>query len=207
MLVEVFLQPPLGDVGISINAGASRTSTRTVTISVVWPTWATGLRVSNDGGFASGQTVTLPLTQQFDWQLEDAGYGTYGTNVYVKFVGSRIDSSRTYFDNIVLDQPEPTTTSSTTSTTTTTTTLPSTDTMVVAAAEVRALSVAPLTSIVPKRRTRTVAVVLTKSRSVCAVRGSRIVGLSRGMCYVRVTTYFPKRKSVLKVIAIKMKKS
>ncbi len=208
MSVEVFLQPPHGDVGISLNNGAARTSTRSVTVSVVWPTWATGMRVSNDGGFATGNTSTLPLTRQFDWELEDAGYGTYGTNVFIRFIGSRVESSRVYFDSIVLDQPEPTTTTtSTTSTTSTTTTVPPGDAMVVSSASVRALGVAALSSTAPQQRTKTVVVVLAKSRSVCALRGSRVVGLSRGLCFVRVTTHFPHGKSVTKVATIRMKKS
>ena len=208
MNVEAFLPPPSGDVGVSINDGSARTTSRTVTVSVVWPTWATAIRVSNDGGFASARTVTLPLTPQFEWELDDAGFGVYGTNVYVRFVGARIDASRIYSDSIVLDHAAPTTTttSSTTTTTTTTTTVPSSD-PVVSSSAVRTLSVSALSTRVMGQQTRTVIVVLGRSRSICAVRGSLVVAKSRGVCSVRVTTIQPNGKSSSKVKSFKVRTS
>jgi hypothetical protein len=207
MNVEAFLPPPSGDVGVSINDGSARTTSRTVTVSVVWPTWATAIRVSNDGGFASARTVTLPLTPQFEWELDDAGFGVYGTNVYVRFVGARIDASRIYSDSIVLDHAAPTTTTtSSTTTTTTTTTVPSSD-PVVSSSAVRTLSVSALSTRVMGQQTRTVIVVLGRSRSICAVRGSLVVAKSRGVCSVRVTTIQPNGKSSSKVTSFKVRTS
>lgn len=195
--VEVFVRPPVGDVGISINGGASRTSSRSVTVSVVWPAWATGLRVSNDGGFATGHTITLPLTPQFDWELDDAGEGVYGTNVYVRFIGSRIDSSQMYSDSIVLAL-SPTTTS--TSTTTSTTAPPSEP--VVSSSVVRSMSVSALSRTSSGQRLRTSVVVLTRSRSICAVRGRQIVSLRRGVCSVRITTRAVKGRATTRIASL-----
>jgi hypothetical protein len=78
---------------------------------------------------------------------------------------------------------------------------------VVSSSAVRTLSVSALSTRVMGQQTRTVIVVLGRSRSICAVRGSLVVAKSRGVCSVRVTTIQPNGKSSSKVTSFKVRTS
>jgi YVTN family beta-propeller protein len=98
--------PPSGEPGISINGGASYTNTKSVTLNLVWPEFATEARISNDGGFAASATSTVPLAATVKWDLDDSVKGVYTKVVYVRFSGVG-DQSKSYTDDIILDTTAP----------------------------------------------------------------------------------------------------
>jgi hypothetical protein len=98
--------PPSGETGISINSGASYTNTKSVTLNLVWPEFATEARISNDGGFAASATSTVPLASTVKWDLDDSVKGVYTKVVYVRFSGVG-DQSKSYTDDIILDTTAP----------------------------------------------------------------------------------------------------
>jgi DNA-binding beta-propeller fold protein YncE len=98
--------PPSGETGISINSGASYTNTKSVTLNLVWPEFATEARISNDGGFAASTTATVPLAASVKWDLDDSVKGVYTKVVYVRFSGIG-DQSKSYTDDIILDTTAP----------------------------------------------------------------------------------------------------
>jgi hypothetical protein len=103
----VYKNPASGEPGVSINDGLSFTNSKSVTLDVVWPKFATELRISNDGGFATSRTITKGLDSKVSWELDDSIYGLYTKNVYVRFSGTKIDATKTYVDDIVLDTTAP----------------------------------------------------------------------------------------------------
>jgi hypothetical protein len=109
--VVTYLAPPVGEVGISINGGYPYTNTKNVTVDVVWPPFATSLRASNDGGFRSNLTETRQLAAQQAWTLDDRVRGQFTKIVYLRFRGLNVDPTRTYSDDIIFDNTEPTVTS------------------------------------------------------------------------------------------------
>jgi DNA-binding beta-propeller fold protein YncE len=98
--------PPSGETGISINSGASYTNTKSVTLNLVWPEFATEARISNDGGFAASAISTVPLASTVKWDLDDSVKGVYTKVVYVRFSGVG-DQSKSYTDDIILDTTAP----------------------------------------------------------------------------------------------------
>jgi len=106
--IEVFKVPPAGEAGVSILGGFSYTNNKTVRLNLVWPEYATEARVSNDGGFASAKTRTVALAESIDWDLDDSIAGVFTKVVYVRFNGARIDTTKTYSDDIILDTTAPT---------------------------------------------------------------------------------------------------
>jgi hypothetical protein len=104
---QVLPAPPPGEPGVSINSGGIYTNTKSVKLNLVWPEYATEARVSNDGGFLASMTSTIQLASAVDWNLEDSLTGKYEKNVYVRFSGTGIDTTKTYSDDIVLDTVAP----------------------------------------------------------------------------------------------------
>lgn len=98
--------PPSGETGISINSGASYTNSKSVTLNLVWPEFATEVRISNDGGFAASATSTVALASMIKWDLDDSVKGVYTKVVYVRFSGVG-DQSKSYTDDIILDTTAP----------------------------------------------------------------------------------------------------
>lgn len=94
-------------VGLTINNGSSYATSKNVTLSISWPVGATGMSISNDGGFRSGTTVNSSLQSSFSWVLDDSIQGMYPKIVYVRFSGPGIDSSRSYTDDIIFDSNAP----------------------------------------------------------------------------------------------------
>ena len=99
--------PPPGEPGVSIKNGDAFTNTKNIALNLVWPEYATGARISNDGGFASSKTTTVTLGASIDWTLDDSVKGVYTKVVYVRFNGVA-DLSKTYTDDIILDTTAPT---------------------------------------------------------------------------------------------------
>ena len=99
--------PPAGEVGVSIKNGDSYTNSKQVTLNLVWPEYATSVRISNDGGFAASKTQTKDLAASIDWVLDDSVKGIYTKVVYIRFNGVA-DTTKTYTDDIILDTTAPT---------------------------------------------------------------------------------------------------
>ena len=99
--------PPPGEPGVSIKNGDAFTNTKSIALNLVWPEYATGARISNDGGFATSKTTTVILGASIDWTLDDSVKGVYTKVVYVRFNGVA-DVSKTYTDDIILDTTAPT---------------------------------------------------------------------------------------------------
>lgn len=202
--VEVLPTPKGNMAGISILDGQSRTTARNVTVSMVWPAYATAALVSNDGAFSPMRTNTVPLADSFDWTLEDAGEGVYSTSVYVRFVGSGIDASRTYFDTIVLDMTPVTTTTTTvpTATTPTTTTVPAENASAAVANTrgVRSMSVRMLSAQVARSSQRVKTQVAPSSRGICRLTGNQVRAIRNGRCTVKVTVRTPNGRTVSRVL-------
>ena len=99
--------PPAGELGVSINNGDPYTSTQRVILNLVWPKYATSVRVSNDGGFSASKTLTKELGASIDWELDDSVKGINTKVVYLRFNGVA-DTTKTYIDDIVLDTTAPT---------------------------------------------------------------------------------------------------
>ena len=104
---DIFLAPPTGEAGVSIKDGASYSNSKQVTLNLVWPEYATAVRISNDGGFAASKTQTKDLAASIDWELDDSVKGIYTKVVYVRFNGVA-DTTKTYSDDIILDTTAPT---------------------------------------------------------------------------------------------------
>ncbi len=110
---KVLPDPPAGEPGISLNDGAAATNSKKVTLSLVWPAYASEARISNDGGFAASKTQVVPLSDRIAWEIDDSVKGLYTKVVYVRFNGVGIDTTKTYQDDIILDTTAPTIQSST----------------------------------------------------------------------------------------------
>jgi hypothetical protein len=105
--VDVRPAPPPGHVGLSINNGNYATNNPSVQLEAVWPPFAIQALVSNDGGFgAVGSTMTVPLTSQIPWTLEQTGPDRLPKTVYMRFLGAGIDLL-TFTDDIILDEIPP----------------------------------------------------------------------------------------------------
>jgi YVTN family beta-propeller protein len=103
----VYLAPPTGEPGISINGASPYTNDANVTLGVVWPVFATAVRFANDGGFTAATTVTRDLATTQPWALDDSVKVLHTKIVYMRFSGLGIDASKTYTDDIVLDLTPP----------------------------------------------------------------------------------------------------
>ena len=97
--------PDDSHVGMTINGGARYTNNPKVTLSVVVPSWASTIRVANDGGFVN--VNERPAATIVRWKLDESGAERLPKTVYVRF-GS---NPQTYTDDIILDQTNPTVTS------------------------------------------------------------------------------------------------
>jgi hypothetical protein len=202
--VEVLPAPNGNTPGISILNGQARTSSRDVSVSMVWPAYATAALVSNDGAFSPIHTTTVDLSDSFDWSLEDAGDGVYSTAVYLRFIGAGIDPTRTYIDTIVLDR-SPTTTTTTTvpATTTTTTTTPPNNAVVQSVSTrgaVSSMSVRSLSAKVARSSQQVTTKVLASSRAVCRVAGGQVLAIRSGQCRVMVTVRTTNGRTVSRVV-------
>ena len=105
----VYPRPEGLDTGVSINDGAQFTNDPNVTLSVVWPGGATQGRVANDGGFGGAQSFSLAPTVR--WKIASSGSERLPKTVYVRFQSSTafpgVDPTKTFQDDIILDQTAP----------------------------------------------------------------------------------------------------
>jgi hypothetical protein len=202
--VEVLPAPNGNTPGVSILNGQARTSSRDVSVSMVWPAYATAALVSNDGAFSPMHTTTVDLSDSFDWSLEDAGDGVYSTAVYLRFIGAGIDPTRTYIDTIVLDRsPTTTTTTTTVPATTTTTTTPPSNAVVQSVSTrgaVSSMSVRSLSAKVARSSQQVTTKVLASSRAVCRLAGGQVLAIRSGQCRVMVTVRTTNGRTVSRVV-------
>jgi hypothetical protein len=99
----------IGPEGVSINDGDEFTNSTKVTVSVVGPSNATKILVSNDGGFKNTKSFDLTNSAaDVPWNLVASRDGTFTKTVYVRFL-SRFDSKVTddKQDDIILDTSKP----------------------------------------------------------------------------------------------------
>src|SRR3954453_235866 len=71
------------------------------------PSWASSLRVANDGGFRAAKA--FPVRNTIRWRLAESGPERLPKTVYLRF-GSE---AQTFTDDIILDQTKPSVTSAT----------------------------------------------------------------------------------------------
>ena len=105
--IEVFQTPLPGEVGVTINNGANYTTSKSVGLNIVWPDYASTVRISNDGGFKTDLTRTYDVDTPINWELDDTVSGIYTKIVYIRFDGPGIDTTRTYSDDIIFDNRPP----------------------------------------------------------------------------------------------------
>jgi hypothetical protein len=101
------LPRPSGETGVSINRGSSYTNSRDVSLRIVWPSGASTVRISNDGGFAADITSVFSLNEFQDWKLDASTPGLNTKIVYVRFGGSGFNTALSYSDDILLDVDVP----------------------------------------------------------------------------------------------------
>lgn len=88
-------------VGITIDGGASITTSRVVKVTLVAPAGATSVILSADGGFNGAQD--FPVDAAMWWSFDDLGDAVVTRSLYARFSGPGVDSSRVYSDDIVHD--------------------------------------------------------------------------------------------------------
>ena len=103
---KILPSPPPGEAGVSIKNGDAYSNTKKVTLTLIWPNYATAVRISNDGGFEASKTQTKDLAASIDWELDDSVKGINTKVVYVRFNGVT-DTTKTYSDDIILDTTAP----------------------------------------------------------------------------------------------------
>ena len=91
-------------VGVSINKGAQYTNKPDVILTVVPPSGATGLLISNDGGFAD--SFPQALAGEVPWKLDSSGPERLPKTVYLRFLFGTFPSPN-YTDDIILDERPP----------------------------------------------------------------------------------------------------
>jgi hypothetical protein len=96
-----------GTTGVSINAAAQFTNSLGVMLTIHEPAGATGVVISNDGGFATPTTSPIACGDTYAWTLASANTGRVPKTVYVRFTGPGIDPDRTFTDDIVFDSTAP----------------------------------------------------------------------------------------------------
>jgi hypothetical protein len=105
---EVWLRGDGRPVGVTINDGATYTNTRHVTLAILRPPHVSGIRISNDGGFSSWLASPVNSAERYRFTLPSSGRDRLPKTVYVRFEGATLDPTRTFTDDIILDQNPPT---------------------------------------------------------------------------------------------------
>ncbi len=93
-----------GQLGVSIDDGARFTNDPKVTITAAWPSFASEMLVSNDGGFKAARPYGL--RESTAWTLDSSGIERLPKTVYVRFLRG-LTVSETYTDDIILDERPP----------------------------------------------------------------------------------------------------
>ena len=76
-----------GTTGVSINSAAPFTTSPGVILTIHEPAGATGVVISNDGGFATPTTSAIACGDSYSWTLATAGSDRLPKTVYVRFTG------------------------------------------------------------------------------------------------------------------------
>jgi hypothetical protein len=90
--------------GVSVNSGADFTSSRDVTLNLVYPESTTGVVMSNDGGFMTA--MALDPSPKMHWRLASSGSERLPKTVYVRFLSGPFVTD-SYSDDIILDETRP----------------------------------------------------------------------------------------------------
>ena len=181
---KVFLSPPSANTGISISEGRTFSSTKYVSLEIIWPEFADGVRLSNDAGFSSAVTVTRKLTPTTSWVLDDSIRGVSKV-VYARFTGEGIDTNKTFSDDIILGTTAPSLTSK---------------------KSASAKSIAIFANLKVLSTSKVSLKVLPGSAKFCRVSGSSLKGLKTGFCKVTATVKPKKGKAVSKTVTLKVAK-
>ena len=95
-------------IGVSIAAGERFTKNRKLQLTIIPPDGATGLSISNDGGFKQPFGSRVDPGRRYEWVLDSSGPERLPKTVYVRFSGPCLDPSQTFQDDIILDETAPT---------------------------------------------------------------------------------------------------
>jgi hypothetical protein len=95
-------------IGVSIAAGARYTKEPKLQLTIIPPDGATGLAISNDGGFKQPFGGPVDPDRRYPWVLDSSGPERLPKTVYVRFSGPCVDTSQTFQDDIILDETAPT---------------------------------------------------------------------------------------------------
>jgi uncharacterized delta-60 repeat protein len=96
--------PGSGFATVTINDGAIFTGSPEVVLTIVPPAGATGVTISNDGGFAPSEDFELQADGTYDWELDRTP--GYSKDVYVRFSGPGLEAIEPD-DAIFLDRVKP----------------------------------------------------------------------------------------------------
>lgn len=102
---EPQLQAPIILPAVTINAAASFTRNRHVSLSLAWPPGATAAEVSNDAQFSSARKIEK--TAELEWDLVGSGRSSRPRIVYVRFAGPDGPVGFPVSDSIMLDLTVP----------------------------------------------------------------------------------------------------
>lgn len=102
--LDVRRAPRPGELGVTINHGDTYTNDTNVTLSAIWPAYASSMVASNDGGFLD--PGTFPVDYNVPWKLASSGPERLPKTVYVRFKGGE-SGPETYTDDIILDERAP----------------------------------------------------------------------------------------------------
>ena len=112
ILHRTFATPSAGDIGVSINNGDEFTNSPNVTVRMAWPLGAMSARIANDGGFAGAES--FDVARDLPWTIRSSGSERLPRTIYVRFGateqmpgGVAIDPTKTFQDDIILDQTDP----------------------------------------------------------------------------------------------------
>jgi hypothetical protein len=94
-------------VGVTIDRAAKYTNRPAVNLTILAPTGATSVVISNDGGFAQATTRPLSPRDAYRWRLVSTGPERLPKTVYVRFTGRCLNATQTFQDDIILDQTAP----------------------------------------------------------------------------------------------------
>jgi hypothetical protein len=94
-------------IGVTIDGSEIYTNSTTVRLTVRAPDGATRVRISNDGGFESFRSVKRDERERYRFKLASSGPERLPKTVYVRFDGPGLDTSRTFTDDIILDETPP----------------------------------------------------------------------------------------------------
>ena len=96
-----------GAEGVTISDGAQFVNDPAVELTIVPPSNATEVRISNDGGFTSVAALPIAAGGRYSWTLSSAGEERLPKTVYVRFSKPDDISAQTFTDDVILDQTAP----------------------------------------------------------------------------------------------------